>query len=244
MQVVNRVYKRFSTAYLMNLVDIDKKNGFLRDMNADYIVKWANGRFPTGLVMTSSFGKYSAVMINIVTRVMPDISVIYVKHPYIDEFSNGNAEFVLSLRRRYHLNFHQFDSLAPRRPIADIDSAINNEDNLELKRLAKEYKYDYKIEPLERALKELNVLAWFSGIMSWETGKRKENNILSRKENCIYKIHPIFYWTENEVLDYVRRNNLPINRHYFDIFKGREQNKECGLHLTKEQAESLDSSGL
>jgi len=58
--------------------DLDAINAELERAEAADIVAWAAERFGDGLVMSTSFGVQSAVMLHLVTRVVPDIPVIFI----------------------------------------------------------------------------------------------------------------------------------------------------------------------
>ena len=113
-----------------------------------------------------------------------------------------------------------------------------------------------KIEPLKRALK---------GNKVWITGLRKEQS-LNRGEmemvewdaiNNIIKVHPLFYFSENDVEDFLNVNKVPVNALHGKgfpsigcapctraVIEGEDSRagrwwwesskKECGLHQVKE----------
>ena len=111
-----------------------------------------------------------------------------------------------------------------------------------------------KVEPLSRALKELD---------GWMTGLRREQAVtradvrkveIDRDHVGIVKINPLVDWSHKQVWDYIRENNLPYNKLHDlgypsigcapctraiqpgeDIRAGRwwwenPETKECGLH--------------
>ena len=45
----------------------------------------------------------------------------------------------------------------------------------------------------------------------------------------ILKISPFYYWSDEELDDYLKKNNLPKNPDYFDPVKAL-QSRECGIH--------------
>lgn len=110
-----------------------------------------------------------------------------------------------------------------------------------------------KIEPLKRA---------FSGLDAWICGLRREQSITRNDmqvvewdaNNNLVKINPLINWTEQQVWDYIKTNNIPYNvlhdkgfpsigcqpctravKPGEDIRAGRwwwenPEQKECGLH--------------
>ena len=92
-----------------------------------------------------------------------------------------------------------------------------------------EFTRQVKLEPFQKALKDLEPEVWVSGIRREETDFRKTLDILSIDNRGILKVAPIFYWDEEQVLAYMDAYKLPSCRHYFDPTKV-EDNRECGLH--------------
>ena len=112
-----------------------------------------------------------------------------------------------------------------------------------------------KVEPLNRALKDLN---------AWMTGLRREQAVtradvrkveLDKDHGNIVKINPLVEWSYEQVRNYIRANNVPYNRLHNqgypsigcapctravkpgdDLRAGRwwwenPETKECGLHM-------------
>ncbi|MEM6260851.1 MAG: phosphoadenosine phosphosulfate reductase family protein, partial [Planctomycetota bacterium] len=53
-------------------------NGKLGDASPDAVVQWAAEHFPDRAILSTSFGAQSAVMIDLVTRHLPDIPVVFI----------------------------------------------------------------------------------------------------------------------------------------------------------------------
>lgn len=112
-----------------------------------------------------------------------------------------------------------------------------------------------KVEPLNRALKGKKI--WITGIRADQSANREQMNWVEWDEvHQLIKVHPIFFWSLNDVKDYVRENNVPYNalhdkgfpsigcapctraiRPGEDFRAGRwwwedQSKKECGLHIT------------
>jgi phosphoadenosine phosphosulfate reductase len=110
-----------------------------------------------------------------------------------------------------------------------------------------------KIKPSQRALKGTEV--WITGIRKDQTVSRFFNQIVEWDENYkMIKINPLLNWTEKQVWEYIRNNNVPYNALHDkgfpsigcqpctrainpgeDVRSGRwwweaPEHKECGLH--------------
>jgi phosphoadenosine phosphosulfate reductase len=82
-------------------------NQDLADADAVQIVRWAVDAFGEGLAMTTSFGIHSAVMLHMVTEVVPDIPVIWIDTGYLPAKTYLFAE---ELTQRLNLNLKVYQS--------------------------------------------------------------------------------------------------------------------------------------
>ena len=114
--------------------------------------------------------------------------------------------------------------------------------------------YDWiaKVEPAQRAYRELQVAAVLTGRRRSQGGKRGELNVIDVDEAGLIKVNPLANWSFQQVQQYVKANNVPYNklldRGYKSIgdshstqpiaagederagrWKG-QQKTECGIH--------------
>ena len=82
-------------------LDLETLNPVFERQQPQQIVDWAAAQFGDALVMTSSFGAESALLIHMATRAKPDIKIIMVNTGYL--FPETHA-FMEQLRRRFNLN--------------------------------------------------------------------------------------------------------------------------------------------
>lgn len=67
-----------------------------------------------------------------------------------------------------------------------------------------------KIEPLQRALKDVEV--WICGLRREQSPTRTNMQIVEWDSfNGLLKVNPIIDWTEKEIWDFIRKNNIPYN---------------------------------
>lgn len=242
-------------------IDLKLVNQQLTHANAVEIVEWAANTFGDGLVMSSSFGIQAAVMLHLVTEVVPDIPVIWVDTGYLPA---ETYQFTEDLTQRLNLNLKVYQSpMTPARMEA-LYGKLWEKHDLESLNL---YDQIRKVEPMQRALEELKATAWLAGLRSSQTEHRKNLDSVNYQSG-IYKVLPILDWTSKDIYEYLTAHDLPYHP-YFDLgytsvgdwhssrplmagdederdtrFHGVKQ--ECGLHLpqTPEEAQSLDSSSL
>ncbi|MDC0832200.1 phosphoadenosine phosphosulfate reductase [Geitlerinema sp. CS-897] len=242
-------------------LDLEAVNQQLENASATEVVEWAVTTFGDGLVMSSSFGIQAAVMLHLVTRVKPDIPVIWIDTGYLPP---ETYRFAAQLSERLNLNLKVYQSpLSPARMEALYGKLWEKHDVESLNR----YDSIRKVEPMQRALQELGATAWLAGLRADQTQHRQN---LSRVglQGDRYKIYPILQWNAKDIYQYLTKYDLPYHP-YFDLgytsvgdwhssrpltaddeherdtrFRGLKQ--ECGLHLpqTDGEAESLDSSSL
>jgi phosphoadenosine phosphosulfate reductase len=200
-------------------------------------------------------------MLHLVTSIVPDIPVIWIDTGYLPPETYRFAE---ELTERLRLNLKVYQSpMSPARMEA-LHGKLWERQDLESLNL---YDKIRKVEPMQRALEELNATAWLAGLRKTQTEHRQSLQFVNL-QGKIYKILPILRWSAKQVYEYLTVHDLPYHP-FFDLgyttvgdwhssrplmmddeherdtrFHGLKQ--ECGIHLpqTVGEAESLDSSFL
>ena len=206
----------------LELADINRHLG---GKTSTEIVEWAINQNKK-MVVTTSFGYNSAVTLHLVTKIRQSVPVVWVDSGYNLEDSYVVAE---KLIQELGLNIHVYNpvmSAARREAVHGASFGVPDNPKFE------DFKYQVKLEPFQRALKELQPEIWISGIRKEETNYRRNLGIVSMDARGILKVSPLFNWTENDVSDYMRKHSLPSCRHYFNPTKVDSQ-AECGLHLSQ-----------
>lgn len=178
-------------------------NAQLEGMGAEQRVEWALERLPGNFALTSSFGIQAAVMLHLVTRVAPQIPVILVDTGYLFPETYG---FVDELRDRLDLNLQVY-----RAPLSSTWQE-SRYGRLWEQGLAgiEHYNRINKVEPLQRALRELEVGSWFAGLRRDQSGSRARLPVL-RLQDDRFKVHPVIDWSNRDVYRYLRRHQLPYH---------------------------------
>lgn len=111
-----------------------------------------------------------------------------------------------------------------------------------------------KVRPIKKALNGKTI--WLTGIRAEQSQSRHSSSHIEYDlHNDIIKIHPIFYWSNDDVWTYIKENDIPYNKLHDEGFvsigcqpctraiqpnedfrSGRwwwedENKKECGLHI-------------
>jgi len=240
-------------------IDLEATNDALANADAVDVVRWAADTFGERTMLTSSFGAQSAVMLHLVSQVQPDVPVVWIDTGYLFPETYRFAE---QLRERLGLNLKVYQpEMSPARMEAMLGRLWEG-DEADLDR----YDQLRKVEPMQRAMDEVNPAAWYAGLRGGQTNFR---STLRKVEfqNGVYKILPILDWSTKRVHEYLTEHDLPYHplyeQGYASIgdmhtsrpitdqeheragrFRGLKQ--ECGIHLpaSQEEAESRESSGL
>ena len=158
-------------------------------------------------------------------------------------------DLVDRVREHYPLiNVHVYkpDGIKNAREFAEAHGERLWETNDEL------YDWVAKVEPAQRAYKELRVNAVLTGRRRSQGGNRGDLDVIEIDEAGLIKVNPLANWSFQQVRDYIKANNVPYNglldRGYKSIgdwhstepvdegedertgrWKG-QQKTECGIH--------------
>ncbi|MBU1620436.1 MAG: phosphoadenylyl-sulfate reductase [Gammaproteobacteria bacterium] len=165
-------------------------------------VKWALEHLPDQQILSSSFGIQSAVMLHLVTSARPDIPVLLTDTGYLFP---ETYQFIDELKERLQLNLKVYRAhLSPAWQEARFGKLWENEAGI------KQYNHMNKVEPLQRALKELNVGTWFSGLRRSQSSTRADKDIIDISRGTV-KVQPIIEWTNKDVFYYLKEHDLPYH---------------------------------
>ena len=183
--------------------DPREPNERLEKASASERLAWASAQFGGGLVLSSSFGAQAAVMLHLATQVRPDIPVIFVDTGYLFQ---ETYEFAERLAKRLEVNLRVYRS---RRSPA-WQEAIDGKRWEQGVEGIEAYNQENKVEPMNRALDELNATAWLAGLRRQQSSSREKLTVLALAKGRV-KIHPIIDWTDKNVHDYLKANDLPYH---------------------------------
>lgn len=178
-------------------------NQELAAMSAPERVRWALGTLEGEPVLSSSFGIQAAVMLHLVTREKPDIPVILTDTGYLFP---ETYRFIDELTERLKLNLRVYR--------AQTSAAWQEARYGKLWEQGGEgitrYNQLNKVEPMQRALRELHAATWFSGLRRSQSDTRQSMQVLSL-QNGLFKFLPIIDWSNKEVHYYLKEFDLPYH---------------------------------
>ena len=216
----------------------------LEDSTAFARIQWAKNTFGDSLVMSTSFGIQSAILLHLVTQQIPNIPIIFIDTGYLFPETYSLAE---DLTKRLKLNLLTYSANLKPKEQEDQYGKLweQGEEGLD------QYNKINKIEPMNRAITELKASAWLSGLRRLQSQSRKNLSAVQR-QNKVTKIYPIIDWDDATIYKYMTENNLPYHplwtKGYVSVgdwhsssplkanmtaeetrFNGIK--RECGLHL-------------
>jgi phosphoadenosine phosphosulfate reductase len=206
-------------------LDLEQANQVLRNQSPAQIIEWAMG-LEKRTIATTSFAQNSAAMLKLVVETAPELPVIWIDSGYNVPDTYRVAEEIMELLKP-NMQIYIPQITAERRN-AILGGIPHPDDDPEVH---EEFTRQVKLEPFDFALQEHKPEVWISGIRQEETDFRKTLDILSMDNRGILKVAPLFYWTEQDIADYMESQQLPSCRHYFDPTKVLD-NRECGLHTS------------
>ncbi|MBD1583956.1 phosphoadenylyl-sulfate reductase [Pseudoalteromonas sp. S16_S37] len=219
-------------------------NELLKAMTPQQRVAWALEHLPDTAFLSSSFGIQAAVMLHLVTSERADIPVVLTDTGYLFP---ETYQFVDHLTERLNLNLKVYRAaMTPAWQEAKFGKLWEQgQEGI------KQYNTLNKVEPMTRALKELNAGTWFSGLRRDQASSRADKQILEISRGTV-KVYPIIEWSNRDVYQYLTKHDLPYHplweQGYVsmgDVHTTRKLepgmseeetrffglNRECGLHI-------------
>lgn len=224
-------------------------NRQLQFLEPEEILRWCVTSLPH-LYQSTAFGLTGLVTVDMLSKMkvprpqMVDLIFFDTLHHFPETLA-----LVDKIQAKYpHINVHRY---LP----ADVTTADTFaqryghrlwESNDEL------YDWTAKVEPAQRAYRELNVQAILTGRRRTQGGQRGDLDIVEVDEAGLIKVNPLANWSWQQVQEYIKANNVPYNelldRGYKSIgdwhstqpvtkeederagrWKG-QQKTECGIH--------------
>ena len=171
-------------------------------LSAINLLRWSAEEFGDELAVSTSFGIQSAVTLKLATLIKPDIKVVWVDTGYLPDETHAYAE---TLTKLLSLNLHIYRSPLSPTQMESKHGRLWESDRVEDLDL---YNQIRKVEPMQRALEELNVRGWISGLRASQTEFRKRLPPLKRT-GARFRVYPILEWTNRDVYYFTNESDLP-----------------------------------
>ena len=178
-------------------------NAQLEALNAQERVRWALAHLPGEFILSSSFGIQAALMLHLVSQQRPDIPVVLTDTGYLFP---ETYQFIDQLTERLQLNLKVYR--------AELSAAWQEARYGKLWEQGVEgierYNQLNKVEPMARALSELNAKTWFSGLRREQSGSRGNLPVLAIQRGR-FKFLPVIDWSNKDVFYYFKEHDLPYH---------------------------------
>ncbi len=240
--------------------DLDADRSGLELLRPQDRLAWAFQRFGSGFALTTSFGIQSAVLLHMLSQ-LPDgdaIPVIWVDTGYLPEETYRYSAQLSDLLQIRLVVAQSAMSPARMEALHGRLWETGKLDDLE------RYHQIRKVEPLDRALAQLDVSCWASGVRRVQTDHRRSMTLLDPIRERL-SLRPLLDWTQKDIYYYMQDNNLPQHPLFEQGFStvgdwhssapdgsdlsGRNTRfgglkQECGIHVPQEAVEGLMGDGI
>lgn len=221
----------------------------LERRSAQEVLGWALKEYGDKIALACSFGAEDVVLIDMMMKIDPSARILTLDTGRLPQETDDVMERIMG---KYNVKIKTFfpEARAVGKMVAEHGPNLFYR-SVELRRLCCEVR---KVEPLNRALSQLD--AWICGLRREQSVTRNDIKKIEVDiaHGSIIKISPLADWTEREVWNYIKNNDVPYNvlhdQNYpsigcvpctravgpgEDIRAGRwwweaPEEKECGLH--------------
>jgi phosphoadenosine phosphosulfate reductase len=185
------------------LLNLTEENLKLESQTAEQRVAWGLAQFPGAIILSSSFGAQAAVCLHLVTVQAPQIPVVLIDTGYLFP---ETYRFIDELRAKLDLNLKIYQ---PAITSAYLEARHGKLWEQGIEGITR-YNQIVKVEPMQRALIELNAQAWIAGLRRQQASTREQLGVLGAQGERV-KIHPIIDWTDRDVYQYLTKYDLPYH---------------------------------
>jgi phosphoadenosine phosphosulfate reductase len=187
----------------LNQVPLAEVSAQLEKVSAEERVQWGLERFRPDIMLSTSFGVQSAVLLHMVTRQWPDIPVVMIDTQYLFPETYRFADY-LTERLKLNLKVYRAELSAGWQEARHGKLWEQGVEGIE------RYNEVNKVEPMQRAIRELGVKGWITGLRRQQAKSRKHVSVLQLQKDVV-KIQPIIHWTDRMVWEYLKKHDLPYH---------------------------------
>ncbi len=162
------------------------------------LIESAYDEFGDRLVVANSLGKDSSVVWHLAQRVNRDIKGFIVTTRFKPR---ATKQFMQDELERYPGKLRVYESSA------EIPDDLYRTDPNRCCDVL-------KVEPTRRAIEEMNVACWVTGLRCTEGRTRTDFQEVEERDEGLIKLNPILLWQEREVWQYLALHQVPVNPLY------------------------------
>jgi len=175
---------------------VDKLHFGEKVSRAERLLRQHFEKYGDKAVVANSLGKDSMVVWDLATRVNPDARGFIITTPFKPQ---QTKHYMYNLMKTYpNLKLYQSDRPAEDLYKTDPDTCCNV----------------YKVEPVRRAIEEMGVECWITGLRCTEGRTRTDFKEVEERDKGLIKLNPILLFKEREVWQYLAVYGVPVNELY------------------------------
>lgn len=201
-------------------------------------------RYGRRAVATTSAGAQAPVMLHLIARHAPQIPVVFIDTGF--HFPE-TYQYLETLRDAIDITIEIYAPTLTAARLEALHGRLWEGDDAAIDR----YGLLTKVEPMDRALRDYEAVAWISGLRRAHSRERAERDLVDRQGDTL-KLYPILDWSDEDVAGYMLAHDLPahplLEKGYVSIgdwhstrpledgmtaeqtrFNGLK--RECGLHI-------------
>ena len=166
------------------------------------LIREAYKKYGDGLVVANSLGKDSVTVWDLAKRVSPKIQGFIVTTRFKPK---ETVKFMNELVAKYpELKIYKNDAEIPHKLYeTDPDRCCDI----------------LKVEPVKRAIEEMKVKCWVTGLRCTEGRTRTDFKEVEERDKGLIKLNPILIWQEREVWQYLALNGVKVNPLYAEGYR-------------------------
>ncbi len=183
----------------------EELNGSLQGKTAEEIIRYFLAKYPGKVTLGSSLGTEDQVLLDMMSKCCKDFTVFTLDTGRLfpetyDLIDATNKKYGITIQI-YFPDSKQVENMINSKGINLFYESIENR---------KQCCYIRKIEPLKKALPGNDV--WITGIRKDQSLNRFYTKLVEWDKNYdIIKVNPLLIWTEKDVWEYIRKNDVPYN---------------------------------
>lgn len=173
----------------------------LEPLSAGERLRLLQEQFAGRIVASTSFGVQSAVMLHLISENAPEMPVVFIDTGYLFPETYQYAE---SLTERFGIDLRVYQPLMSAARMEAVHGRLWESD----KEGADKYATLTKVEPMARALSELESDIWVSGVRRSHSKTRVDRGFAEQQKRTL-KVYPILDWADAQVSAYIHDHGLP-----------------------------------
>ena len=168
---------------------------------AKKLLEWAFDKFGDKAVVANSLGKDSLVVWDLAKKVNPDVKGFIVTTKYKPP---ETVEFMFDLVKKY-------PSLKIFRSQEDVGDLYKTDPDGCCQIL--------KVEPVRRAIREMEVECWITGLRCTEGRTRTDFKEVEQRDHGLIKLNPVLLFNEREIWQYLALYSVKVNPLYGEGYR-------------------------